>query len=148
MEPINWFMQVVTQHYFDLRGRARRAEFWWYALAATVLLLPVYLVGFLVGLSAYAFYAYVLALFAPTLCAMVRRLQDTGRPAAYVYAYCAIGIAIGIVIGLAPLSTLAMALELVWFAIAVAMAYLLAQRGTVGPNAYGPDPKASAASAG
>jgi uncharacterized membrane protein YhaH (DUF805 family) len=148
MEPINWFMQVVTQHYFDLRGRARRAEFWWFALAATVLLLPVYIAGFVVGLSTYAVFAYVLALFLPTLSAMVRRLQDTGRPAAYAYGYCAIVIAIAIVIGLAPLSTPAMVLELVWFVLGIAMAYLLVQRGTVGPNAYGPDPKTGVASVG
>jgi uncharacterized membrane protein YhaH (DUF805 family) len=147
MEPINWFMMVVTQHYFDLNGRARRAEFWWYMLVVIVGAIPVYLLGWIIGLSFYAVLAYQLALFLPTLSVMVRRMQDTNRPAVYVYGYYALSIAISVITAILPLMFVTPLLGLVSLAAAVVMIVLLAQPGTPGPNAYGPDPKAGLAPA-
>jgi uncharacterized membrane protein YhaH (DUF805 family) len=118
MEPINWFMKVVTQHYFDFNGRARRAEYWWYFL--------VYIIGFVI----LAFISNMLhmggllgglfgvALLLPSLGVLVRRLHDTGRSGWWYF------------IVLVPL--VGGILLIVW----------LATEGTKGPNAYGPDPKA------
>jgi uncharacterized membrane protein YhaH (DUF805 family) len=147
MEPINWFMTVVTQHYFDLNGRARRAEFWWYILVAAIGTIPVFILGWIIGLSFYAVVVYELALFLPTLSVMVRRMQDTNRPAVYVYAYYALAIGINVITWLVPVLFLSGLLGLVSLAALVAMIVLLAQAGTSGPNAYGPDPKAGLAPA-
>jgi len=141
MEPINWFMLVLTQHYFDLNGRARRAEFWWYMLVAVIGAIVAYILGWFIGLSIYASYAYWLALFLPTLSVTVRRMQDTGRPAVYVYAYYALAIGLRVVMAILPVLFLLSLLSLVSLVALVVMIYLLAQPGTVGPNTYGPDPK-------
>ena len=145
MEPINWFMMVVTQHYFDLNGRARRAEFWWYILVAAIGAIPVFMLGWIIGLSFYAVLAYQLALFLPTLSVMVRRMQDTNRPAVYVYAYYALTIGISVINAILPVLFLASLLGLVSLAAAIVMIVVLAQPGTPGPNTYGPDPKAGLA---
>jgi uncharacterized membrane protein YhaH (DUF805 family) len=78
MEPINWFMMVVTQHYFDFNGRARRAEFWWFALVFFILFVALGLIDslFHIGLLADLL---VLALLLPSLGLWARRMHDIGR---------------------------------------------------------------------
>jgi uncharacterized membrane protein YhaH (DUF805 family) len=79
MEPINWFMKVVTQHYFDFNGRARRAEFWWYTLVNVILSIILQVIdgiahtgGILGGLLS-------LALLLPSLGVAVRRYHDSNH---------------------------------------------------------------------
>jgi len=78
MEPINWFMKVVTQHYFDFNGRARRAEFWWFYLVYIILAIIVNVIGGVVHLN-FLGGILELALLLPTLGVAVRRYHDTNH---------------------------------------------------------------------
>ncbi len=72
------------EKYAVFEGRASRSEFWWYVPAVLVVGFFVGLLAIpLLGLTPYALYilayAFVLAIFTPTLAVIVRRLHDTGR---------------------------------------------------------------------
>src|SRR5215469_4284354 len=79
MEPINWFMNVVTQHYFDFNGRARRAEFWWYILVYFIIAIVLGVVQNILGLGTLLTGLLSLALLLPNLGVGVRRMHDTNR---------------------------------------------------------------------
>ncbi|HXC55683.1 MAG TPA: DUF805 domain-containing protein [Rhizomicrobium sp.] len=117
MEPINWFMKVVTQHYFDFNGRARRAEFWWYILVYLIIAIVLNVIDGMVHLNGILGGLFGLALLLPSLGVMVRRLHDTNRSGWWYF------------IILVPL--VGIVLLIIWFA----------AEGTKGPNTYGPDPK-------
>lgn len=81
---MNWYLRVLSK-YAEFNGRARRTEYWMFALfnviisivltiidAFTGLIIPQLGVGLLSGL-------YSLAVFIPGLAVTVRRLHDTGR---------------------------------------------------------------------
>ncbi len=121
MEPINWFMSVVTQHYFDFNGRARRAEFWWYILVYLIIEVILGVIQGMVGLGTLLTGIFGIALLLPSLGVAVRRLHDIGRSGWWI------------LIGLVPL---------VGWAIII---YWYAQPGATGANAFGADPKATAA---
>ena len=75
---MKWFIKVITQHYADFSGRARRKEYWMYTL---FYLIFSFVAGFLDGILTTNFISplYILALFIPNLAVAVRRLHDTGR---------------------------------------------------------------------
>jgi uncharacterized membrane protein YhaH (DUF805 family) len=79
MEPINWFMKVVTQHYFDFNGRARRAEFWWFVLVYVIILIILDVIGSIVHLNNILGSLFQLATLLPYLGVAVRRMHDTNR---------------------------------------------------------------------
>ena len=120
MEPINWFMKVVTQHYFDFNGRARRAEFWWYILVYIIIAIIVNVIDGIVHLNGLLGGLLSLALLLPNLGVAVRRLHDTNRSGWWIL------IAFVPIVGF------------------ILLIYWYAQAGTAGPNTYGPDPKAAA----
>ena len=114
--------------YADFSGRATRAEYWWFALAANLSLAVVGLAGIVlaggllrdaeiagvVGLLPYVLMS--LALVVPLLSVAVRRLHDTGR------------------------SGLLLLLALVPVVGPIMVVVMLATRGTPGPNTYGAPP--------
>ncbi len=110
MEPINWFMKVVTQHYFDFNGRARRAEFWWFVLVYVIILIILNVIGGILHLGQMLSGLFQLALLLPYLGVAVRRMHDTGRSGW-------------------------------WILLPIVNIVFWAGAGTVGPNAFGPDPK-------
>ena len=118
MEPINWFMQVVTKHYFDFNGRARRAEYWWYILVYLILEIIIGVIQNILGLGTMLTGIFGLALLLPSLGVAVRRLHDGGRSGWWL------------LIGLTGIGVFVL---LFWFT----------QTGTSGSNEYGPDPKAT-----
>ncbi|MEI9886822.1 MAG: DUF805 domain-containing protein [Rhizomicrobium sp.] len=79
MEPINWFMKVVTQHYFDFNGRARRAEFWWFVLVYVIIVVILNVIGSILHLGQILTSLFQLATLLPYLGVAVRRMHDTGR---------------------------------------------------------------------
>ncbi len=79
MEPINWFMKVVTQHYFDFNGRARRAEFWWFILVYIIIEIILSVIGNVAHLGQILVSIFQLALLLPSLGVGVRRMHDTNR---------------------------------------------------------------------
>jgi uncharacterized membrane protein YhaH (DUF805 family) len=133
------FKHVVTQHYFDFNGRARRADFWWYVLAVLVITIVLAIIDRLIGTNILTA-LLSLALLLPNLGIGVRRLHDIGKSGWWI------------VLPLAPWLlmlisflmfqwTLAMILGVVTLACWVLLIYWYAQPGTAGQNPYGPDPK-------
>ena len=121
--PAQW-MVTPLRKYASFEGRARRREYWWFALfvilvvtllaVADIILLgvdefAVYGGGPLVGLGS-------LALFLPNLAVAVRRLHDHDRSGWYI------------LLGLVP------------FIGAIILLYWYVTRGTIGNNRFGSDP--------
>ncbi|WP_125777810.1 DUF805 domain-containing protein [Antribacter gilvus] len=141
-------IRTCLSKFVDFKGRARRSEYWWFALAVAVVMSVVYAVAVAPGLTEYmtsmtaaaetgvvpaapasyslgmSIYGLVsLALFLPSLAAIVRRLHDTGR-SGFWYFFVLVPIVGPIML-------------IVWAATA----------GTAGDNQFGPDPKAEVAAA-
>jgi uncharacterized membrane protein YhaH (DUF805 family) len=141
----------VTDHYFDLKGRVSRPEFWRFVLACVV----IYFIAFILEeIIRHRLLTPVigLALLLPIAGLGARRLQDTGRNGMLIWAY-SIPTAILELVSLAEaygpngisvsLYSIFMLACFVWLVAAIAFAWLWAQSGTAGPNAYGPEPKAA-----
>jgi uncharacterized membrane protein YhaH (DUF805 family) len=106
---------VLTKKYADFSGRARRSEYWWWALAAFVAQLVVRLIGAAIG-TPILYILLSLAILVPGLAVGVRRLHDTGRSGWWL---------------LIALTVIGVLVLLVFFV----------QEGEARTNAYGPDPK-------
>ena len=108
----------LFRKYFVFRGRASRAEYWWFVLFNLLITIPLALLGpllFVVGI----------VLVVPQLAVGVRRLHDTNRSGWWLALSAA---------GWIPLVGWIASLVLLWF---------LIQRGDAGDNRYGPDPAAA-----
>jgi uncharacterized membrane protein YhaH (DUF805 family) len=123
---IDWWKKVVFKNYANFQGRARRSEYWYYALFNVILILPLYvtamigLVSEITALSIIGGLGYIVILlgtFIPSLAAVVRRLHDVGRSGWYYF------------IALIPIA--GPIILLVW----------LFTEGNSGANEYGDDPK-------
>jgi uncharacterized membrane protein YhaH (DUF805 family) len=79
MEPINWFMKVVTQHYFDFKGRARRAEFWWFVLVYVIIVIILSIIESFVHLTGILSGLFELAMLLPYIGVAVRRYHDSNH---------------------------------------------------------------------
>ena len=88
---MEWYLAVV-QKYADFSGRARRKEYWMFALFHAIIIGALALLGAIIGAAAGnsggaalagiftgAYVLYCLALAIPSLAVTVRRLHDTGR---------------------------------------------------------------------
>jgi len=88
---MDWYLKVLRQ-YADFSGRARRMEYWMFALINTVIGAAIMGVGFGLmaalgstehaafgGLMVIPFFLYWLAILVPSIAVTVRRLHDTGR---------------------------------------------------------------------
>lgn len=92
----DWWKKVVFKNYANFSGRARRAEYWSFALVTFLIYIPLY-AFFIVGVlnnsdSAGALGMGVLSLFAlamiiPSLAVLVRRLHDIGKSGWYFLMY-------------------------------------------------------------
>ena len=79
-------MQLVEHYiggllkYAQFRGRASRAEYWWFNLANTIITCVFWLLGISVGGPiSYLGLLYAIAAMVPNLSITVRRLHDTSR---------------------------------------------------------------------
>jgi uncharacterized membrane protein YhaH (DUF805 family) len=87
--PVAYYKSVLTEKYADFSGRARRAEYWWFALlnagvaiglmVASLILGSVSSTLGLIGLIIYI--VYILGTIVPSLAITFRRLHDTGKSA-------------------------------------------------------------------
>lgn len=107
----------LTQKYIDFTGRARRSEYWWFALFSFIVQVVVSAIDR--GMGSQILGGLVsLALLAPSLAVAVRRLHDTGRSGWWLL--------------LVLLPIIGWIVLLVFYV-----------QDSQGPNAYGPSPKAS-----
>ena len=78
---------VVTEKYAQFDGRARRAEFWWFALVNMGIAWAIVIIGAILGsvndalgtIASFAYFGYVAAMIVPAIAVSVRRLHDTGK---------------------------------------------------------------------
>ncbi len=133
-DPTNmfgWWWKVVGKNYASFRGRARRKEFWYFALVNMTTILAVVLLGVLLadrsdplgriaggGLMILAGLLY-LGTITPYIAAAVRRLHDSGK-SGWLFLITFVPYVGGIILLL-----------------------LLAQDSESAVNAYGPNPKSA-----
>lgn len=78
MDPVT-AVKTCFAKYFDFKGRARRSEFWWFALFVVIVSSVLSFFGMLTPIVGYLSLAFSLAVLIPELAALCRRLHDTGR---------------------------------------------------------------------
>jgi uncharacterized membrane protein YhaH (DUF805 family) len=122
---MNWYLEVLKKYaVFD--GRARRKEYWFFALFNFIVAFVLAILDMAFGTfnteSGYGLLAsiYSLAVLIPAIAVSIRRLHDTDRSGWWFF------------ILLIPL------VGVIWFLV------LMVMEGTAGQNQYGPDPKAIA----
>ena len=123
---MNWFLDVVKNHYADFSGRARRSEYWYFVLFYVLIDFGLAIVDRITGLHAGASGVgvlvgiFVLAMLIPSIAVAVRRLHDTDRSGWWL------------LIALIPLIG------------AIVLLVFYVQEGSAGDNQYGPSPKSLA----
>ncbi|AAM72805.1 MAG TPA: DUF805 domain-containing protein [Chlorobaculum sp.] len=81
---MNWYLQVLKK-YAEFNGRARRKEYWMFALFNIIFLIAAMIIdniaGTTIGVLPYGlfYFVYALAVFIPGLAVGVRRLHDVGK---------------------------------------------------------------------
>jgi uncharacterized membrane protein YhaH (DUF805 family) len=115
---VNWYLAVL-KNYAGFTGRARRQEYWMYALFNILVVLVLEGIGLAARTLALLIVVgiYGLAVLLPSLAVLVRRLHDTNRSGAWFF------------IGFVPLVG------------GIMLLIYLCTEGDQGPNQYGPDPK-------
>jgi uncharacterized membrane protein YhaH (DUF805 family) len=82
---INWYKKVVFENYANFSGRARRSEYWYYALMNIILAVVMMILDKTLGTNfeplpyGYLYMIYALAVLVPGLAVAVRRLHDVGK---------------------------------------------------------------------
>lgn len=111
-----WYLKVLKQ-YADFKGRARRSEYWYFALVNAIISFVLGIVDSAIG-SETGFIGGIYSLFVlvPSLAVAVRRLHDTNRSGWWM---------------LIALTGIGIFVLLYW--------YIL--EGDQGRNEYGADPK-------
>ena len=136
----------AMENYAVFEGRASRSEFWWFLLATIVVAFFFGVATIPLSFIPYAFYfviyAFVLAMFTPTLAVIVRRLHDTGRSA-----WWSIGFVFSVIYDLAGLlnlpglDTISMPVGIALRIYAIVLIVFMALPGNSGDNRYGADPR-------
>ena len=162
MDPqaiIDNFRRNVTEHYFDMNGRVRRQEFWYFVLACFVVFLGAAIIDGIIHTGLLT--AVVgLGLLLPMAGLGARRLQDIGRNGQLVWIWVllsAINWVLALILVISgPMGalgflyfffTIGWLINLAQLVISIVLIYFWAQPGTVGSNQYGPDPKGGVATA-
>jgi uncharacterized membrane protein YhaH (DUF805 family) len=120
---MNWYMKVL-RNYVGFSGRARRAEFWYFALFNLIFAVILTVLDRVLGLAGEnglgpLYVIYLLAIILPSLAVEFRRLHDTDRSAWWIL------IAFVPIVGF------------------IVLIVFFCQKGTAGQNKYGPDPLAA-----
>lgn len=157
------------KHYAHFGGRAQRSQFWWWYLFLIIMQVLLSAADSAFGLqvgrsetdvtvgdttipvvnngAGVLSTLFALAVVLPTLAVAVRRLHDTDRSGwwiiapfvAYLAAAVAVGIAIAAGAGPIVLGVLGLGFGL-GAILAIVLLVFYIQKGTAGPNTYGPDP--------
>ena len=170
MMPFPEAIKSCLRQYVGFRGRATRAEYWWWALGTTVasILLSIIegaVLGFDGSVQVLSL-LFWLAILLPRLAVTTRRLHDIGRSGWWQLVWVAAGAlaAIPFIIGLvaslgsmfilsggegdfsmaaiAPLIVGLLISVAIWIGLAVWIIWWMVKQGHAGPNQHGPDPRA------
>ena len=85
---VDWWKKVMLRNFANFSGRARRAEYWYFALGNFLLVVPFYVLGMvgvstnndtltMVGMGIYGL--IIVATIIPTLAVSARRLHDLNK---------------------------------------------------------------------
>jgi uncharacterized membrane protein YhaH (DUF805 family) len=131
-ETMNWYLTVMKK-YADFSGRARRKEYWMFALFNMIFLIVIAILDNVLGTTfkmetgygsqalpyGWLYLIYAFAIIVPGLAVCVRRLHDLGKSGWML------------LISFIPL------IGGIWLLV------LFCTAGNQGENKYGPDPKAN-----
>jgi uncharacterized membrane protein YhaH (DUF805 family) len=113
---MNWYLDVLKK-YAVFTGRARRKEYWMFALFNVIIAIALGIIEGIVGGPGVLGGLYGLAVLIPSIAVGVRRLHDTGRSGWWI------------LIGLVPV---------IGF---IVLIVFFTTDGQPGTNQYGPNPK-------
>lgn len=115
---IDWYLKVVRDNYANFSGRARRNEYWFYALCNFLISIVLQGIDYAIGSEVDVISSiYSLAVLIPGLAVFVRRMHDVSKSGWYI------------LLVLIPI------IGWIWLLV------LLFTEGDHGPNQYGNDPK-------
>lgn len=118
MELFNrYFVTILKTRYAQFDGRARRSEFWYFALFSAIISIVLSVISNMIFGSMLLPNLYNLAILVPSLALAVRRLHDIGKSGWFV---------------------LLLFVPLIGWAI---LLYFYAKDSAPGSNQYGPCPK-------
>ena len=117
---MNWYIDVLKK-YTEFTGRARRMEFWMFALFNFIIMVVLSIVEGILGSPGILATIYCLGVLVPSIAVAVRRLHDTDRSGWWI------------LIGFIPV--IGIIVLLVFY-------FMDSQEGD---NRFGPNPKAAAA---
>jgi uncharacterized membrane protein YhaH (DUF805 family) len=110
-------VRTCLTKYVDFSGRARRSEYWWFALSVFIVYLIASLLGSAIHVGNILADLVALGLFLPSIAVSIRRLHDTNR-IGWFY-----------LLSLIPLVG------------SIILIVFFCQDSSRGPNRYGPSPK-------
>jgi uncharacterized membrane protein YhaH (DUF805 family) len=113
---LEWYLKVVKENYANFEGRARRSEYWYFALVNIIISVILGVIDSVIGISVLGG-IYSLAVLVPSIAVGVRRMHDIGKSGWYL------------LVALIPIA------GIIWLLV------LLCKEGDTGPNEYGADPK-------
>lgn len=124
---MNWYIEVLKK-YATFEGRARRTEYWMFALFNILIAMVLGFIEGMLGLAAETDSSvlgalYSLGILLPSLAVGVRRLHDTNKSGWWM------------LLALVPLAN-------------IALFFFFIEEGSSGVNQYGPDPKAGGVAIG
>lgn len=117
MDLVNYWKKCVLENYANFSGRARRAEYWWFALANAIVYIVLFALMRISGIFVVLYIAYAIAIIVPGIAVAIRRLHDLGKS--------------GWMLLISFIPIVGAIILLVWFL----------TDGTKGPNQYGPSEK-------
>lgn len=124
---MEWYTKAMKK-YEDFGGRAQRAEYWYFGLVSSLILVAFYIAQWVVAGGSFLGtfivalgMAYSIAILVPSFAVLIRRLHDTNRSGWWMC------------IGFVPLIG------------SLVLLVFLVQDGDPGTNRFGPNPKLSPA---
>jgi uncharacterized membrane protein YhaH (DUF805 family) len=120
---IEWYKKVVFENYANFNGRARRSEYWYFALTSIIIFIIAMILDNVLGIAfdniGYGpiYITFALATLLPGLAVTVRRLHDVGKSGWFYF------------------------IVLIPFIGSIWLLVLFCTEGDQGTNSYGPDPK-------
>jgi uncharacterized membrane protein YhaH (DUF805 family) len=119
---MNWYLAVLKK-YAVFSGRARRKEYWMFALFNTIFAIVAVILDYALGITIKGigygpiYIIFSLAMLLPSLGVTVRRLHDIGKSGWFIFI------------------NLIICIGWIWFIV------LACTEGQPGENQYGPNPK-------